>query len=852
MKRLNVSVCAIMTLVALMFTACAFEPPDESQKPVPQGTTETGDPSQAQGTVSFRIAPVSATIYSALKSPVTSARSVSSRAYMGVDKVSFELALNGTVVDSWDQLVAGSAPGNAIINSYAINTRTVSVGSGYVLKAKVFNYESSQTIPVVIGESSPFDVTTSTDPTLPQQNVSITCVPPFNPDNPAEFLTIALAENSVHTFQSVSPWYYDGTAMQVTTVGSEQWFRATPTTYWTAFSAGPINAGLSAPVVLVYDADGVNVGVGSTDGAVGTAIAYVPTVPGSTYYFCVVDFAFGAPASSRNMAVSYQYQQYPPIEEALGPFDVYNAKTIPAYQPKLFYFDVYEGDTVTVWWDDAWSGSGTYSEENGGVDIRVYGYLADKSTAWFGPGDNAYLEPYISYTATTTGRLYLYAESFVAGEAGAFAIKVDYAPYVQANRAPNAFDLTYPANSAMLSAYPISLGWNATTDPDGDAVTYEVYCGLTNPPTTKIATTSLASYAITTGLTTHYATYYWLVKAIDGKGGITTSTSTRPFYKYFGNSPPSAPALLTPTAGATNVSRNPTLTWTAATDPDGDALTYKVYLEAYNTWPTTVVASGVTGTSYTVSSNLIADYQYYWRVEAVDPSNSATSSTARNFWTGSTLSHYLANYTFQQSGWSDWPGTYTSSSDYYNYMNMAGGGDYVPNWTFTLDPNYLYNGPIDVDLVTTAAGADPVAPNAVFMADLNNNYNGYGMRMSQNLPATGYATLTSTTKLKLRFKIMSYAGGAFYSPYYEAPIKVFLQFNGAWYLFTGYTISPYGSVAAGEVVPANSWIERDLLITSRAFADGYYASPGMQVQAVAIDCNGWAWQVLVDTVDLHE
>jgi hypothetical protein len=298
------------------------------------------------------------------------------------------------------------------------------------------------------------------------------------------------------------------------------------------------------------------------------------------------------------------------------------------------------------------------------------------------------------------------------------------------------------------------------------------------------------------------------------------------------------------------VSRNPTLTWSAATDPDGDALTYKVYLDG-STWPFTLVASGLTGTSYTVSSNLLAMSQYYWRVEAVDTSNLATSSTtAYYFRTGETLSHYLSNYTFQQSGWSDWIGTYASPNDYYNYMNIASGGDYVPNWTFALDPNYLSNGPIDVDLVTTALSADPVAPNAVFMADLNNNYNGYGMRMSQNLNMMDYATLTSTTKLKLRFKILSYSGGTFTFPYYEAPIKVFLMFNGSWYLFAGYTIS--GSTPVGENVTANTWIERDLVIAGRTLIGGGIINTGMQVQAVAVDCNGWAWQVLVDTVDLHE
>ncbi len=89
------------------------------------------------------------------------------------------------------------------------------------------------------------------------------------------------------------------------------------------------------------------------------------------------------------------------------------------------------------------------------------------------------------------------------------------------NVAPGVVTLITPANAATnVASYAFSLTWSLVTDPDGDAVTYDVYFGTAATPATVASTEIGKTYTPTLEVNT---TYYWKVVAKDGKGGTSES-----------------------------------------------------------------------------------------------------------------------------------------------------------------------------------------------------------------------------------------------------------------------------------------------------------------------------------------
>ena len=82
------------------------------------------------------------------------------------------------------------------------------------------------------------------------------------------------------------------------------------------------------------------------------------------------------------------------------------------------------------------------------------------------------------------------------------------------------------------------------------------------------------------------------------------------------NSVPNLPSHPNPGDGATGQSRDVDLGWLGG-DPDGDTVTYDVYLEADDATPDVLVSGGQAGTAYDPGT-LAADKDYYWRIVARD------------------------------------------------------------------------------------------------------------------------------------------------------------------------------------------------------------------------------------------
>ena len=88
------------------------------------------------------------------------------------------------------------------------------------------------------------------------------------------------------------------------------------------------------------------------------------------------------------------------------------------------------------------------------------------------------------------------------------------------NLPPNTPSNPNPANGATGVDVDITLSWSCS-DPDGDALTYDIYFGTSsNPPLVKSNHTS-TTYNL--GTLDYGTTYYWKVVAKDSKGGTTSS-----------------------------------------------------------------------------------------------------------------------------------------------------------------------------------------------------------------------------------------------------------------------------------------------------------------------------------------
>lgn len=245
-----------------------------------------------------------------------------------------------------------------------------------------------------------------------------------------------------------------------------------------------------------------------------------------------------------------------------------------------------------------------------------------------------------SYTITATKGGYYAGNTTVTitnGKISTGDIKMN----VIVNHAPTTPVLISPATNAIGQSLTTTLSWSCT-DPDGDNLTYDIYCDKTSSPITKVSSSQTATTFTITNLDSA-TTYYWNVFARDSKGAISSSSAINKFTTVI-NHVPNTPVLISPINGVTGQDRSLTLIWSCS-DSDGDALTYDVYLDK-SISPTQKVSSSQTATSY-MASNLDSASTYYWRIIAKDNKGTlSNSSFVNSFSTLNLLAGLLAYYPF--------------------------------------------------------------------------------------------------------------------------------------------------------------------------------------------------------------
>ena len=146
------------------------------------------------------------------------------------------------------------------------------------------------------------------------------------------------------------------------------------------------------------------------------------------------------------------------------------------------------------------------------------------------------------------------------------------------NNPPGAFSVASGTGTEVTRSTSVAVGWQASIDPDGDPVVYNVSFGSATDSLSLVETTATSQ---SFGGLLFGTTYYWSVAAEDIYGATTTvSGGMRSYLPIFLNDPPQAVQLAVPSPRIQTMSDQAVLSWQPVTDPQSDPITYTVSLGA--------------------------------------------------------------------------------------------------------------------------------------------------------------------------------------------------------------------------------------------------------------------------------
>jgi hypothetical protein len=177
-----------------------------------------------------------------------------------------------------------------------------------------------------------------------------------------------------------------------------------------------------------------------------------------------------------------------------------------------------------------------------------------------------------------------------------------------------------PPNHATNIDINADLAWTGGDPDPGDAVLYDVYFGITNPPPKVVSNQSGITYDPST--MNYLVTYHWKIVAWDSHGASKAGPVWDFTTTYIPNNPPNIPSTPNPQNNSLDVSITNDLSWTGG-DPDpGDTVTYDVYFGTTN--PPPLVAISHPSTTYNPGT-LNYSTTYYWKIVAWDNRGASTT-----------------------------------------------------------------------------------------------------------------------------------------------------------------------------------------------------------------------------------
>lgn len=206
-------------------------------------------------------------------------------------------------------------------------------------------------------------------------------------------------------------------------------------------------------------------------------------------------------------------------------------------------------------------------------------------------------------------------------------------PAPTVNNAPSVPSLVYPTNNLLCIDNVLDFDWNASSDPDGDSIRYQIEvakdAGFTQIAHSVTESSTLRTLSLEKGVA-----YYWRVKATDSKNLSSAYSSVNQFYtegEGVSNHLPFSPTLTAPTLNSVVTETTVTLVWTASDVDTTDTLTYDVYFGT-DSASLSLIASDQTAASLT-SPTLSASTVYYWNVVVKDGQGGQTIGQVWNFTT---------------------------------------------------------------------------------------------------------------------------------------------------------------------------------------------------------------------------
>ncbi|NJB69947.1 hypothetical protein GGR42_000409 [Saonia flava] len=199
----------------------------------------------------------------------------------------------------------------------------------------------------------------------------------------------------------------------------------------------------------------------------------------------------------------------------------------------------------------------------------------------------------------------------------------------EVNEAPTVPSLVYPTNNLLCIDNTLDFEWSASTDSNGDTITYLIEVSTDNQ-FSEITHTTTGTPTIQTFTLEKGIAYYWRVKAIDTENAESDYSQTFNFYtegEGINNYLPFAPELVKPLLNATKAQGTVELEW-AASDADDDPLTFDVYFGTENP-PTTLVSENQETTSYNIDA--VASTAYYWKIVVKDDKEGQTIGQVWSF-----------------------------------------------------------------------------------------------------------------------------------------------------------------------------------------------------------------------------
>lgn len=194
----------------------------------------------------------------------------------------------------------------------------------------------------------------------------------------------------------------------------------------------------------------------------------------------------------------------------------------------------------------------------------------------------------------------------------------DTSPPPAENNAPTVPVLTLPVNNDLCIDNVQSFKWDSSTDPDGDALTYQIQVAKDAQFSQIAHTLSNISGTLKTLTLEKGLAYYWRVKAVDAKNASSEYSSVYQFYtegEGASNHLPFSPVLVSPELSSVVTELTANLQWTASDVDTEDALTYDVYFGTEN--PPSVLSSENQSTT-SLEVDLTSSTTYYWKVVVKD------------------------------------------------------------------------------------------------------------------------------------------------------------------------------------------------------------------------------------------